>query len=135
MYKGVTRLIVSVATVVLRERLRYDYPFGSGHNGHESCSVNCEMKTDELERNRAGIDRIDLALLRLLNDRARVAVKIGRLKKLRRMVVQDGTRESAILERICDANRGPLDRRALTRIFAAIVRESRRVQHSVVTEK
>jgi chorismate mutase len=77
---------------------------------------------------RAEINAIDSELLRLLNERARLAVKVGERKKAVGLSVCDRTREREVIERACSANQGPLDERAVTKIFRRIIEESRRVE-------
>jgi chorismate mutase len=69
---------------------------------------------------RAELDSIDNELLRLLNRRARVAVKAGAAEA----VTQTDDAGEA-LERACRANAGPLDEQAVAKIFRRIVTETR----------
>ena len=84
----------------------------------------------ELWQNRAEIDEIDQRLLDLLNQRARIAENIGKLKRQHRMPVLDGNREAQVIHRLRSQNQGPLDTRGLAAIFRSIIRESRRIQES-----
>ena len=77
---------------------------------------------------RAEIDAVDDELLRLLNERARLALKVGGSKRRAGLSLCDRAREREVVERACRANRGPLDARAVGLIFRRIIRESRRVQ-------
>lgn len=81
---------------------------------------------------RAEIDEIDGQLLRLLNRRAKLAVKVGFLKKSAGVPVCDPEREDAVLERVCRENGGPLEADGLARIFRRIIQESRRVEARAV---
>jgi chorismate mutase len=74
------------------------------------------------------IDVIDGELLRLLNARARLAMRVGESKRDAGLSVCDRGREREVIERACRANPGPLDAEAVARIFRQIIRESRRVQ-------
>lgn len=84
------------------------------------------MSTREELRDR--IDEIDEMLLELLNERARLAVEIARLKRRDGVPVLDRERERAVVGRACAANAGPMHRRAVTRIFRTLMRESRILQ-------
>lgn len=75
---------------------------------------------------RGRIDRLDLAVLRLLNRRAALALLIGRIKKRRKWPVYDARREAAVLGHVVRANPGPLSPRAVRHIFQAILSECRR---------
>ena len=77
---------------------------------------------------RRRIDRLDRQLLRLLNERARLALHVGRLKKSRRLPVFDRRREQAVLRQIARRNRGPLSRASVLQIYRAILRHSRRLE-------
>ncbi len=82
----------------------------------------------EIENWRGEIDRLDNELLRLLNRRAQLALKVGESKKGSGLSVCDHTREREVTERMCSINTGPLDDRAIIELFRAIIHESRRVQ-------
>ncbi len=75
---------------------------------------------------RRRIDRLDARLLRLINQRAHMALEIGRIKKRRRWPVFDPHREAFVLGHVSKANRGPLSARAVEHIFQAILCECRR---------
>ena len=77
---------------------------------------------------RARIDAIDDELLRLLNERARLALKVGESKLSAGLALCDRGREREVIGRVCRANEGPLDARAVALIFRRVIRESRRVQ-------
>jgi chorismate mutase / prephenate dehydratase len=78
---------------------------------------------------RARINELDRELLRLLNERARIALKVGESKKEAGVSLCDHTREREVIERMCKANEGPLDDRAIVELFRAIIHESRRIQN------
>ena len=82
----------------------------------------------DIEHWRKEIDEIDAELLRLLNMRARLALKVGALKQAAHLPFCDPERERIVLERLQGINAGPLDERAVGRVFRRIIRESRRVQ-------
>ncbi|HMF56171.1 MAG TPA: chorismate mutase [Pyrinomonadaceae bacterium] len=90
---------------------------------------------ENIEHWRAAIDAVDKELLRLLNERARLAAKVAELKVSGKLPLRDSERESAVLMHVRRANRGPLDERAVGRIFVRILAESRRVQARVIEEK
>jgi chorismate mutase len=77
---------------------------------------------------RAEIDEVDRELLRLLNRRARLAAKVGRLKRAAGLPLNDPEREQQVLRQLQQANTGPLDQRAISKLFRRIIRESRRVE-------
>jgi chorismate mutase len=85
----------------------------------------------DIEHWRREIDDIDFELLRLLNMRARLALKVGALKQAANIPFCDPEREQTILQRLQEINSGPLDERAVRKVFRRIIRESRRVQSRV----
>ena len=81
-----------------------------------------------LERWRRQIDAIDQKLLKLLNERALLALEVGRKKRAAGVALRDPRREAAILARMREQNPGPLTAPAVARLFRAILAESRRVE-------
>ncbi|MBI3333138.1 MAG: chorismate mutase [Candidatus Omnitrophica bacterium] len=81
-----------------------------------------------LNQLRKRIDRIDRDVLRLLNQRAALALRIGEFKKKRGLPVFDGRREEEVLRRLMRASCGPLPPSASHEIFRVILRLSRRLQ-------
>jgi len=81
-----------------------------------------------LARWRGRIDAVDRKLLQLLNQRARLALEVGRKKRAAGIALRDPRREAAILARMCQRNSGPLTAPAVARLFRAILAESRRVE-------
>ena len=88
----------------------------------------------DIEYWRKEIDEIDAEVLRLLNMRARLALKVGALKRASRLPFCDPDRERYVLHRLQDLNTGPLDDRAVHKLFRRIIRESRRIQTNAVSE-
>lgn len=86
----------------------------------------------DIEHWRAEIDEIDEEILRLLNVRARLATKVGVLKRSANLPFCDPERERFVLHRLRELNDGPLDNRAITKIFRRIIRESRRIQIGLI---
>ena len=77
-------------------------------------------------RNR--IDALDQKLVDLLNDRARAAAQIGRLKQKMTAPVFVPAREREVLRRVRDRNRGPLNPEALEAIYREIISASRALE-------
>jgi chorismate mutase len=82
----------------------------------------------DIEHWRKEIDEVDAELLRLLNVRARLALKVGALKRAKQLPLDDPDREQFVLTRLRHINTGPLDDRAVHKLFRRIIRESRRIQ-------
>jgi chorismate mutase len=85
----------------------------------------------DIEHWRNEIDEVDAELLRLLNIRARLALKVGALKRAAHLPFCDPDRERDVLTRLQHLNSGPLDERAVYKLFRRIIRESRRIQTDV----
>ena len=82
----------------------------------------------DIEHWRKEIDEVDVELLRLLNVRARLALKVGALKKAASLPILDLYRERVVLQRLQELNDGPLDGRAVDKLFRRIIRESKRIE-------
>ncbi|HVE58723.1 MAG TPA: chorismate mutase [Pyrinomonadaceae bacterium] len=82
----------------------------------------------KLEDWRNEIDSIDAEIVRLINQRAKIAQKIGVLKASAGLPIVDETREDAILRKAAGGNKGVLKNEAIIRIFRGIIRESREIQ-------
>lgn len=82
----------------------------------------------KLEDWREEIDSIDAEIVRLINQRAKIARKIGILKATAGLPVIDAGREEAILRNVTAKNQDGLAGEAIVRIFRGIIRESRQVQ-------
>jgi chorismate mutase len=83
---------------------------------------------------RVEIDKIDAELLRLLNARAEIAVRVGETKRIEGLSVLNRGREREVIERARRNNRGPLDDEAVERLFRAVIRESRRLQTQLAAQ-
>ena len=77
---------------------------------------------------RRKIDEIDRRLVELLNERTKCAIEIGKIKKARNLSVYAPEREREILNRIKEANTGPLNDERLQRLFERIMDECRQVE-------
>jgi len=82
---------------------------------------------------RDDIDRVDEVLVRLLNERARVACEIGQIKKAQGIEVYQPEREKQVLEHVRSiASEGPLGAEAIARLFERIIDEARRLERRLV---
>ncbi|MFA6313169.1 MAG: prephenate dehydratase [Sterolibacterium sp.] len=73
---------------------------------------------EELEKLRVEIDRIDDEVLRMINQRARLAHRIGEIKQGN---LYRPEREAQVLRRIAETNPGPLPAEAAQRIFREVM--------------
>jgi chorismate mutase len=81
-----------------------------------------------LEDKRRKIDLVDRKLLPLLNQRLRIALGCGKIKKEMGKNIYDPKREAEVLRRLRMENRGPLIEEDLDKIFRTIIGVCRRSQ-------
>lgn len=78
----------------------------------------------ELDRLRGAIDAADDAIIRLLNERAKVALEIGAIKARHAQRAYVPERERLVLDRLVSRNRGPLPEESLRLIYKEIISAS-----------
>jgi chorismate mutase-like protein len=84
---------------------------------------------------RNDIDRVDEVLVRLLNERARVACEIGKLKKAQGVDLYQPEREKQVLDHVRNvATEGPLGPEAIARLFERIIDEARTLERRLMHE-
>jgi len=86
------------------------------------------MSKESLDQLRSKIEGLDMALLRLLNERAVVSGQIGRLKVENGLNIYDHHREESVFRYLAEQNRGPLKDSEVNRIFYEIISVSRQLQ-------
>ena len=76
-----------------------------------------------LEQLRVQIDQIDEELVKLLNERAKIVVDVGQIKKSDKNAppIYAPDRERRVLEKVKAANKGPLPDRTLTAIYRELM--------------
>jgi chorismate mutase-like protein len=77
---------------------------------------------------RKKIDDLDRRMVELLNERARCAQEIGRLKRHTKMPIYEPEREKKIFENVRTKNTGPLPDNELQHIFERIIDVMRNLQ-------
>lgn len=90
--------------------------------------MNGECSPEDVRRRREEIDRLDAELVRILNQRAALALDLAQLKQGLGWEIRDSEREQQVLLRVTGANPGPFDHRGIKRIFRRIICESRRME-------
>ena len=88
------------------------------------------MADAPIENPRAEIDSIDGDILKLLNRRAEIALRVGAVKAGKDASLVDPLRESQVLERLTRENPGPFDSTSIENIFQRIIDESLALQQS-----
>ncbi len=77
---------------------------------------------------RKKIDEVDQQIIALLNERARAAQEIGRLKRDTEMPIYEPDRERVIFENVRRENHGPLPDIEVRRIYERIIDVMRQLQ-------
>src|SRR5688572_2587743 len=74
-----------------------------------------------LDTLRRQIDALDASIIKLLNDRARVVVEIGKLKQESNAPIYAPDREKAVLDKVRSLNHGPLPDRCLEAVYRELM--------------
>ena len=80
---------------------------------------------------RVKIDAIDIELLRLLNERARVAKEIGVIKSREGLPIYSPEREDRVIRSLVDRSAGPLTPEAIRAIYCEIMSAALAVEKDV----
>src|SRR5437762_1755301 len=80
---------------------------------------------------RTQIDRLDLQILKLVNERASLAAEVGRVKNDQGSEIFSPAREEEVFKNVLDASKGPLDANTVRAIFREIMSGSRALQKVV----
>jgi chorismate mutase/prephenate dehydratase len=106
-----------------RVRARAEPPAGPALTG--------DPTAEALTPFRDRIDAIDHEIVALLNERAQIALEIGRVKQVTgRRTVRDAAREAQVLERVTSASAGLLPDPELVSLYRKLIAATRRVQHA-----
>src|SRR5258708_25216998 len=80
---------------------------------------------------RSQIDKLDLQILKLVNDRAKLAVEIGKVKHDHANDIFAPAREEEVLQNVLHSNHGPLEETTVRAIYREIMSGSRALQRMV----
>ncbi len=83
---------------------------------------------EKLTNLRKEIDEINTNLVKLLNERAKIALKIGKEKQIHGYPIYDPIREQEILERIVGENNGPFSNETMMSLFKEIFKATAKLQ-------
>ncbi len=81
---------------------------------------------------RRKIDELDRQLVALINERARCAEEIGKLKRNSSLPVYEPDRERIIFDNIARQNHGPLSQVQLRQIYERLVDVMRQIQRDEI---
>lgn len=84
--------------------------------------------TQRLEQLRSELDTVNLQLLELLSERARIAQEIGQEKQKQGVPDFDPVREKKMLDTLVDHNQGPFDNETVRHLFKQIFQASLKLQ-------
>jgi len=93
-------------------------------------AVSADAAPRELARLREAIDHVDEVLVRLLNQRTKYAIEIGRIKGVLDLPVYSPEREKQVLANVEAWSEGPLAPAAMRRLFERIIDEARSVERA-----
>ena len=82
------------------------------------------MSTPDLQELRKKIDEIDNKLVDLLNERAKIVIEVGNIKKNENLEFHSPAREQEIIERLNARNTGPFPQDTLKKIYREILSSS-----------
>src|SRR5262245_38168403 len=81
-----------------------------------------------LAKLRGQIDKLDQELVKRMNERAKLALEIGKLKEATGQVCYDPAREEEILSKVVEHSKGPLGSQALKSVFRELISGSRALE-------
>ena len=79
------------------------------------------QERQSLEKLRSCIDELDSELLKLLNERAKCVIKIGKIKQKEKKDVLVPLREKELLDRLRTVNKGPMTDAMVIYLFQQII--------------
>ena len=79
------------------------------------------QERQSLEKLRLRIDALDTELLKLLNERAKCVIKIGKIKQKEKKDVLVPLREKELLDRLRTVNKGPITDEMAIYLFQQII--------------
>jgi chorismate mutase/prephenate dehydratase len=77
---------------------------------------------------RTTIDKLDMQVVKLINERAGLAAEIGKYKTEHGTEVFSASREEEVIKNVLLSSKGPLDEQAIRAVFREIVSGSRKLQ-------
>jgi chorismate mutase/prephenate dehydratase len=91
-------------------------------------SASSSRSNSSLRHLRSHIDKLDLQILKLANERAELASEAGKIKNEHSAEIFSPAREEEVLVHVVEANKGPLDESTVRAIFRELMSGSRALQ-------
>ncbi len=91
-------------------------------------SENSHRTVAQLRSLRSRIDRLDLQILKMVNERAALAAEIGKVKSDQGSDIFNPAREEEVYQNVLEANKGPLDEATIRAIYREIMSGARALQ-------
>jgi len=88
------------------------------------------MENERLKNLRDKIDRIDQEILRLLNERAKLAIEIAEIKRSKGLSFYDPVREKNVIDKVLKLNEGPFSNDVIKTFFREILSATLALQES-----
>jgi chorismate mutase/prephenate dehydratase len=102
---------------------------GGGPNSDSTADAAAADLGAALAPLRGRIDAIDNEIVALLNERARIALEIGRVKDAQgQRPIRDPAREAAVIERVTSASEGLFPQPELVALYRKLISATRKVQ-------
>lgn len=98
-------------------------------------SLEPEIDDPTISELRRKIDALDQRLLALIAERLEIVHEVGEEKRKKGLRVFDPAREELLLLRLIQTAPAPLDEQAVRNMFAAIVRECRRLESQKIDDE
>jgi chorismate mutase/prephenate dehydratase len=97
--------------------------------GKKGTSSNSRVPT--IAALRGQIDRLDSELVKLMNERAKLALEIGKLKDSSGIAAYAPAREDEVLSRVVTASKGPLPDRCIRAVYRELISGSRSLEKAL----
>ena len=81
-----------------------------------------------LKKLRHEIDKLDIQLIALLNERAQLSLQVSKEKQKLNLPIYNQKREEKVIENVIKQNKGPLPPEQVKSIFQVIIDSCRRIQ-------
>ncbi len=91
-------------------------------------SANSNNTNPALNKLRGQIDKLDRELVKFMNERAKLAHAIGKIKGSTGQTVYDPAREEEVLNRVRELSKGPLPEQAVRAVFRELISGSRSLE-------